>query len=192
MQCAFCRESIDDDSKFCDQCGEEVKRCPSCGTIGKARVCTKCGTKLATVTAQTDTSLTTNTGPPLAASPPQAPYAAQQSTVRISNPLSSANVPELSLINRTLNIDVRILNGSIVGRTTGEHVSIFGSYSQVSSRHCRFDFECSTGWRVTDLGSTNGTKYDNLPLAPDTPCQLVDQHRLQIANIEFIIRLEPK
>jgi predicted RNA-binding Zn-ribbon protein involved in translation (DUF1610 family) len=191
MQCAFCKEGIDDDSKFCDLCGEEVKRCPSCGTIGKAKVCTKCGTKLATVTTQTDTSPSKDDMTPLTVLPPSPPSPPPHSTIRISDPPVSANVLELRLINKTLNLDIRILNSSTVGRSTGEYVSIFGSYSQVSSRHCRFEFERSNGWSVTDLGSTNGTKYDNQPLTVNVPRQLGDQHRLQIANIEFIVLVIP-
>ncbi|MEI6207522.1 MAG: FHA domain-containing protein [Desulfuromonadales bacterium] len=188
MQCAFCRESIDDDSKFCDQCGEEVRRCPSCGTIGKGKVCTKCGTKFTPIIAPADFQQIINDG---ASQPVPSASQAPQSTVRVSDPASSPTVLELRLVNKTLNLDIRILDRSIIGRATGEYVSIFGSHGQVSGRHCRFDFERSAGWSITDLGSTNGTKYDNQPLVPNAPRQLGDHHRLQIANIEFIVRVIP-
>jgi len=49
MQCAFCKEVIDDDSFYCDMCGEEIKSCPACKKTGKGKVCTACGTPLVTL-----------------------------------------------------------------------------------------------------------------------------------------------
>ena len=43
MICAFCNAQIDDDSFFCDQCGEEILVCELCGEPGKKKRCTKDG-----------------------------------------------------------------------------------------------------------------------------------------------------
>jgi pSer/pThr/pTyr-binding forkhead associated (FHA) protein len=39
MQCPSCKEQIDDDSLFCDQCGEQIKVCVECGRPGKGKRC---------------------------------------------------------------------------------------------------------------------------------------------------------
>ena len=182
MQCVFCKESIDDDSIFCDQCGEELKRCPTCGNIGKAKVCTKCGTKFTTVTTLGDPQ-------PLPPATPTPPAATHQATIRASDAIQATSTLELHLVNKTLSLDIKIMDASTIGRSSGEYVAIFGSHAQVSGRHCRFDYSPSAGWNVTDLGSTNGTRYDSLPLTVNVPRQLGDQHRLQIANIEFIVKV---
>lgn len=41
--CPSCKEEIEDDSHFCDQCGQELVYCSSCGRVGMGRRCTYCG-----------------------------------------------------------------------------------------------------------------------------------------------------
>ena len=41
--CPTCKEEIDNDSRFCDQCGQALVYCVSCGRVGKGRRCTHCG-----------------------------------------------------------------------------------------------------------------------------------------------------
>lgn len=44
--CPKCKQLIDDDSWFCDQCGTELMVCPKCKTIKRGIRCNACGTKL--------------------------------------------------------------------------------------------------------------------------------------------------
>ena len=53
MNCAYCNSVIDDDSFFCDQCGEEVKLCENCGKPGKGKRCIHDGGKLVPASQQT-------------------------------------------------------------------------------------------------------------------------------------------
>jgi len=39
MQCPSCKETIDDDSRYCDQCGEQIMVCSVCGRSGKGKRC---------------------------------------------------------------------------------------------------------------------------------------------------------
>lgn len=39
MQCPSCKEQIDDDSRYCDQCGEQIMVCSECGRPGKGKRC---------------------------------------------------------------------------------------------------------------------------------------------------------
>jgi pSer/pThr/pTyr-binding forkhead associated (FHA) protein len=47
VKCAFCEAMIDDDSYYCDQCGEKIKLCPQCGKPGKGKRCIFDGEPLA-------------------------------------------------------------------------------------------------------------------------------------------------
>lgn len=197
MQCAFCKEIIDDDSFYCDMCGEEIKVCPSCKKPGKGKVCTSCGTALITIKSQAGPSVEsgTNAGaqtPPTTGSKAPDPFAYVSSTQRLpdNEPVKSA-VPQLRLLNKNLNVDLKIDDDSIIGRTTGQYVATFGSFNQVSGRHCRFNYDLAKGWCVIDLGSTNKTKYNNQELTPNTPQAISDQNYLKIANIEFFVRVIP-
>jgi hypothetical protein len=39
MQCPSCKEQIDDDSRYCDQCGSQIMVCKECGRPGKGKRC---------------------------------------------------------------------------------------------------------------------------------------------------------
>lgn len=41
--CPTCKEEIDDDSHYCDQCGQALAFCGSCGRVGVGKCCTYCG-----------------------------------------------------------------------------------------------------------------------------------------------------
>ena len=41
--CPACREEIEDDSHYCDQCGQALLFCNQCGRVGLGRRCTHCG-----------------------------------------------------------------------------------------------------------------------------------------------------
>lgn len=44
--CPKCKQIIDDDSWFCDQCGTELMVCPNCKAVRRGIRCNTCGTKL--------------------------------------------------------------------------------------------------------------------------------------------------
>lgn len=65
--CPKCKQLIEDDSWFCDQCGTELMACPSCRTIKRGMTCNQCGTKLVTAKAfaQNGGSVKDPTTPPV-------------------------------------------------------------------------------------------------------------------------------
>lgn len=201
MQCAFCREFIDDDSFYCDMCGEEIKSCPSCKKTGKGKVCTACGTPLTAVKSQTSAPGENGKGAGQQASPHASPHMAANVTVssdakggtyRLPDEKPAVSrIPELRLLNKNINADLKIDDNTILGRETGQYISTFSSFKQVSGKHCRFNYDKIKGWSVTDLGSTNKTRYNNECLVPDNPQFLGDKTYLKIANIEFFVRIIP-
>lgn len=188
MQCAFCKEIIDDDSFYCDMCGEEIKTCPRCKIPAKGRNCTSCGTALVTIKSQAGPSVesVTNAGAqtPLFAAGKAPDHMASVSGVQRlpDNESVTTAVPQLRLMNKNINVDIKIEDGSIIGRTTGPYVAIFGRFNQVSGKHCRFNYDPLKGWCVTDLGSTFKTKYNNRELVPNIPQYISDQTFLKIAS----------
>lgn len=196
MQCAFCKEVIDDDSFYCDMCGEEIKSCPSCKKTGKGKVCTACGTPL--VTAKSQAGMTGENEKGASQAPAHmgayatGSSAAKSGTYRLpEDEPANSKIPELRLLNKTINVDIKIDDNAVIGRSTGQYISTFGSFNQVSGKHCRFNYDTIKGWSVTDLGSTNKTRYNNECLVPNNPQILGDKTYLKIANIEFFIRIIP-
>lgn len=65
--CPKCKQLIEDNSWFCDQCGTELMVCPSCRTIKRGMTCNQCGTKLVTAKAfaQNGGSVKDPTTPPV-------------------------------------------------------------------------------------------------------------------------------
>lgn len=43
MKCPYCQSTIEDDSRWCDQCGKELKFCPECRVPRKGNSCPACG-----------------------------------------------------------------------------------------------------------------------------------------------------
>ncbi|WP_376791116.1 FHA domain-containing protein [Thermoflexus sp.] len=96
----------------------------------------------------------------------------------------------MRLINKTLGIELEVQSGDILGRKEGRFAEVLRGFEQISRRHCRFVFDPSSGWTVTDLGSTNGTKYNGKLLQPGQACPLRDDSFLLVGNIEFYVQIE--
>jgi hypothetical protein len=180
MQCPFCKANIDDDSFYCDQCGHEILVCPKCNKPGKGKVCIFDGIPLVSAKSKTVVSVSSDITSGLSSS-------VTQKDIK-SAPVSE--IGELYLINKTLGLDIKIEKDSLIGRTQGDFLSIFGKYNTVSGQHLKINFDPQKGWVVTDLNSTNGTRYNNTPLTPMKPQVLQDKSYLQIANIEFYVEIK--
>lgn len=178
----MCREFIDDDSCFCDMCGKEVILCPSCNIPVTAKWCTRCGEQ--GIAAAGNQSFGSSATPVAPAPPVSAPQAAP--TI-----VGQAAKPALRLRSRTLSLELDIADGAVLGRTA-THSGAFASFGDVSGRHCSFSYHGGVGWSVTDVGSTNGTRYNGRPISPQAPQRLEDGSLLQIASIEFLVSIGSK
>ncbi len=175
MNCAYCQSLIDDDSYFCDQCGEEIMVCPVCGTTGKGKRCTQDGKPLISARDRTESG---GVG---------APAASATASAAPATASAASGAGQLFLVNSNIGVNLEVQPGETIGRSAGEHASIFSAYPMVSGTHARIGF--SQGWTVTDLGSTNGTVVNGQPVAPNTPVPLANQAVVKFGNVEFIVQI---
>ena len=182
--CPSCKEEIDNDSHFCDQCGQALLFCDRCGSVGIGRRCTHCGG--------------------LMVAPDDSPQGNQQ---RVSESLrqnfantsingdmsvqnmvtpkpSNGGTPVLTLANDSLNIRIVGINGAVIGRRNGPYVQFFEKYPYVSGTHAQLKYGLK-GWCIVDKHSSNGTKLNQRPLQPDIEMSLNNGDVLTIANINL-------
>ncbi len=131
MNCYHCKQQIDDDSLYCDQCGEKIYLCPQCHIPGKGegKRCGKCGSPL--VEAAT------------ASTPSGAPQG-----------LASR------LVNLEMGLTIELNDGLVLGRLEGRYASVLAPLKFLSARHATISRD-TNGWIITDEGSRNGTSVND-------------------------------
>lgn len=147
--CPACKEGIEDDSYFCDQCGQELSFCKQCGHVGLGRRCTRCGGLMVSrhekaVERQPMASVNVNVAnvyaaqrvsaaPSVSVAPgvSAAPGASAGPSVAAGPSISIAqagpshsSLPALTLANDSLNIRIVAMNGAIIGRRKGPYVQL--------------------------------------------------------------------
>lgn len=81
---------------------------------------------------------------------------------------------------------VDLKDGAIIGRKTGDYLSVFSSNGYVSGTHARLSFNpASRQWSLTDLGSTNGSQINGTPLTPNIPTEFHIGDTVMIAMMVF-------
>lgn len=163
MKCPFCKAIIDDDSRFCDQCGKELHFCPECGKPKMGTECPACGADLVSAEAFFNTDK-----PELKPQPKVAP--------------AVNSITEWSMVGDGFNLT---LKEGVFGRTTGIYPE-FGSSIYISGTHG--ELRCLDGqWQIRDLGSHNGTFLNGVKLMPNTWTDLHLGDKLKIATTHLSI-----
>ena len=72
-----------------------------------------------------------------------------------------------------------------VGRAAGCQVVI--DDDSVSAQHARLEYDLGA-WRITDLGSTNGTAIEGVKLAPDVPTPLPYGSTVRFGGVKLQFR----
>ena len=182
--CPACKEEIEDDSHYCDQCGQALLFCNQCGRVGLGRRCTHCGGLM--VSPDDRQANQQNESPSVAA------FASNLSTgISISRTgQSRGGMPVLTLANDSLNIRIVAMNGAIIGRRKGPYTQFFEQQAYVSGVHAQLKYKPNSGWCVTDKHSSNGTKVNQRTIQPDVDMTLNNGDILTIANVnlQVIIR----
>ena len=176
--CPTCKEEIDNDSHFCDQCGQALLFCDRCGNVGVGRRCTHCGGLM--IAPSNNNSASEGQGM-------SESLKMEMASTGGMGPKSQQNngIPVLTLANESLNIRIVGINGAIIGRRTGPYSHFFEKYPYVSGTHAQLKFAVNTGWCVVDKHSSNGTKLNQRSLQPDVDMSLSNGDVLTIANINL-------
>lgn len=199
IECPRCKNKIDPNSAYCDQCGLELRICPQCGKYGKANRCTQCGSLLISPKDNNDSEIE---NPQIESNPSDASNAEQQTPIsqkmnttfsqRMSNTYygrtaGGSNMP-LYLVSYVLGVRLPFIDGGVIGRNTGDYMSTFCTQGYVSGTHAKLQLDKSTGnWTITDLGSRNGTYLNGKKLIPHTPEAIWRGALLRIATTDFIV-----
>ena len=188
--CPNCKEEIDDDSHYCDQCGQALLFCKNCGRVGVGRRCTQCGGMMITPDAyKTEVSKLVYSSQ-MSASISQS----MATTTPISNqqPQRSAahGIPVLTLTNTSLNIHIQGINGAVIGRRQGPYSHYFENNMYVSGVHAQLVYNSDTGWSIIDKHSSNGTKLNDRSLQPDVPMSLKSGDIVTIANVSMQVAVD--
>lgn len=181
--CPTCKEEIDDDSRYCDQCGQALLYCNQCGRVGVGRRCTYCGGLMVAPGKEAQQ--------PQMESIASVGYATYGSIrPEDSRPGAQGGMPVLTLANDSLNIRIIAMNGAIIGRRKGPYTQFFEKQAYVSGVHAQLMFKPETGWCVVDKHSSNGTKLNQRQIQPDVEMTLNNGDVLAIANVnlQVIIR----
>ena len=158
--CPNCKEEIDDDSRYCDQCGQSLLFCERCGRVGIGRRCTSCGGLMLSANVHAHAVATT------------------------AHRVEPA-VPQITLSNDELHIRFTGSDGAIIGRRQGPYTQIFHQHMYVSGTHARLNYNPGSGWTITDMHSSNGTRLNGQPLQPDVVVPMRNGDTLVIANVSL-------
>ena len=190
--CPNCKEEIEDDSYFCDQCGQALLYCEKCGRVGMGRRCTSCGGLMVSpqelkkrhqVSASIGSSVSSG-------------FVSQEfmPTSRGLMPGSSIpgmpqGVPQLVLHNESLNIRLVGVNGAVIGRRQGPYAQHFQQNMYVSGVHAQLKYNSGTGWCIADKHSSNGTRLNEHQLQPDVEMSLKNGDIVGLANINLQVSI---
>lgn len=190
--CPTCKEEIDDDSRFCDQCGQALVYCASCGRVGKGRRCTYCGGLMMSVDEleKKKNAMQTSWGAFSHHSTDTNRSTTQNDSMRITTLGTNHSLPSLTMYNG--NLDIRIVgqNGAMIGRRQGPYCNFFENNMYVSGVHAQLIYTQESGWCIIDKHSSNGTKLNDHQLQPDVPMSLKTGDIVTIANISMQVNIE--
>jgi len=165
MKCPYCKEVIDDDSWFCDQCGKEIKYCPDCRQPRRGTECAACGADLVSAKVFSKQQVDCHVVP------------------QSSTPRNDTHASPTMLEGDGFRL---VLKEGVFGRTTGIYPE-FGSQIYVSGRHG--ELRCVDGrWQLRDLGSHNGTFVNGVKLEANAWTELKLGDQVKIATLHFTVR----
>lgn len=183
--CPNCKEEIEEQSYYCDQCGQRLSYCERCERVGIGRRCTHCG-GLMVLPEELEKKHSTQGSVSFSMGAMSVSTGVSQ---RPTSDFQSNRLPELVLSNDAMNIRMVGMDGAIIGRRKGPYVHFFEQNMFVSGMHAQLKYSSSSGWMITDKHSSNGTKLNDRKLEPDVDMSLKNGDILTIANINLNVRI---
>ena len=187
--CPNCKEEIDDNSHYCDQCGQKLLYCERCGRVGIGRRCTSCGGLMVAPDEQGKNSPQPPTDDSLSTDYVSQGAMADESLAHVGNG-QSARPPQLLLYNDSLGIRLMGINGAIIGRRQGPYAQQLNQQGYISGLHAQLKYYPQTGWCIADKHSSNGTKLNDHQLQPDVEMSLKNGDILTLANVALKISIK--
>ena len=185
MICPKCKAEIEADSFYCDQCGQEIRYCQSCHKLGKGNRCTACGGRMVSASEcvkQSELSPSAGISYGTLSSVPETMQSGDVATMKV--PVTV----RLILSNGLMGITIEGVDGAIIGRRQGIYCAQFSRFPYVSGTHAQLKFDSvQYKWTITDMNSSNGTKYNGNPLEPNIPCVLENGATVQLANVMLTV-----
>lgn len=190
--CPSCKEEIEEQSYYCDQCGQGLQYCSNCGRVGIGRRCTYCGGLMAPPGEDEqqlqDEQANMTTVHSSAVEISRTFATEREKSQSMGTPFPDAQmqgIPTLTLYNSSLNIHIVGINGAIIGRRQGPYQQMFEGNMYVSSVHAQLIYKQDTGWCIIDKHSSNGTKLNERDLLPDIPMSIKSGDIVSLANINL-------
>lgn len=192
--CPNCKEDIDDDSHYCDQCGQALFFCDQCGRVGMGRRCTFCGGRMVTPDEFQKGASQTAFAMSMSVSASGVSYTASPQVKSPGKPVNynaprPNGVPTLVLTNTSLNIRIQAVNGAVIGRRQGPYSHYFEQNMYVSGVHAQLKYNGTSGWCIVDKHSSNGTKLNQHSLQPDVEMSLKNGDIVSIANVNLQVSI---
>jgi len=198
--CPSCKEEIEEDSHFCDQCGQELVYCSSCGRVGKGRRCTHCGglmvsvdelqqQRVAAASMRSSASVSIQYASQPVTSHPYSQVPMESVIPDTPVPSAQKGIPSLTLYNPTLNIRMVGINGAVIGRRQGPYQQMFEGNMFISGVHAQLIYKPDIGWCIIDKHSSNGSKLNQRDLQPDVPMSIKSGDIVTLANINLQVSI---
>lgn len=188
--CPNCKEEIDENSYYCDQCGQALLYCDRCGRVGIGRRCIHCGGLMISLddyqkshTAHTSLGMSSSFIS-LSSNIPTFPTGRRDQASAVPR-----GVPLLTLYNTNLNIRIQGINGAVIGRRQGPYAQFFEQNMYVSGVHAQLKYNATTGWCIVDKHSSNGTTLNQHALQPDVEMSLKNGDIVGLANINLQVSI---
>lgn len=189
--CPNCKEEIDDDSHYCDQCGQALLYCNKCGRVGIGRRCIHCGGLMITPE-EYMRSNSSQTAYSMSVSASAISFTDNSRTTPNRDNITHAvprGVPVLTLYNTNMNIRIQGINGAVIGRRQGPYVQFFQQNMYISGVHAQLKYNATSGWCIVDKHSSNGTKLNQYSLQPDIEMSLKNGDIVTLANVNLQVSI---
>jgi hypothetical protein len=186
-----CLIEIDDDSKFCDQCGSEILFCPKCNTPGTGKFCAKDGTRLESRRSDDTQNATPQQGTlpesqGQTAGNAEQPHEIPQGGTAAFDLNSGTGSDAVTLIHSG-GLELVIKNSDILGRGEGAHAVQLQGFKFLSRKHAELILR-SGSWFIKDLGSTNKSKLNGEFLEPQREYPVKKGDCVMLADQEFTVK----